>query len=102
MVLTSYVDANLYHDMVTGRSVTGCLHLINQTLFDWFSKKQGTPETATHGSEFVAGCTCIEQVLDLHLTLQHLEVPMCSKRYVFGDNEAMINSSMDPFCELTK
>ena len=27
--LTSYVDANLYHDHTTGRSVTGILHLIN-------------------------------------------------------------------------
>ena len=29
VVLTSYVDANLYHDMITGHSVTGILHLIN-------------------------------------------------------------------------
>ena len=26
---TTYVDANLYHDMMTGRSVTGIIHLIN-------------------------------------------------------------------------
>ena len=28
----TYTDANLYHDMLTGRSVTGILHLWNQTL----------------------------------------------------------------------
>ena len=28
----TYTDANLYHDMLTGRSVTGVLHLCNQTL----------------------------------------------------------------------
>ena len=42
VTLTTYVDANLYHDMVTGRSVTGIIHLANQTPFDWYSKKQST------------------------------------------------------------
>jgi hypothetical protein len=30
-----YKDANLYHDMITGRSVNGILHFCNQTLIDW-------------------------------------------------------------------
>ena len=38
VVLTSYVDANLLHDMTTGRSVTAVLHLVNQTPIEWFSK----------------------------------------------------------------
>ena len=29
---TTYVDANLHHDQVTGRAVTACLHLVNATL----------------------------------------------------------------------
>jgi len=54
ITLTTYLDANLYHDMITEHSVTGIVYLINQTPFDWYSKKQGTVETATYGSEFVA------------------------------------------------
>ena len=46
-----YVDANLYHDMLTGQSVTGVIHFINKCPIDWYSKKQGTVETATFGSE---------------------------------------------------
>ena len=47
-VLTShYVDANLFHDMISGRSVTGILHFLNKTPIDWFSKLQSTVETAT-------------------------------------------------------
>ena len=42
VVLTAFVDANLYHDLITGRSVTGILHLINQTPIDWFTKRQAT------------------------------------------------------------
>jgi hypothetical protein len=54
VVQTSYVDANLYHNLMTGRSVTGALHFLNQTPIDWYSRKQSTVETATYGSEFVA------------------------------------------------
>eukprot|EP00977_Amphora_coffeiformis_P026631 scaffold28476_cov137-Amphora_coffeaeformis.AAC.1 len=37
---TSFVDANLMHDVITGRSCTGILEFLNQTLIDWFSKRQ--------------------------------------------------------------
>ena len=40
VVMTTYVDANLCHDFVTGRSVTGIIHLLNQTIVHSFSKKQ--------------------------------------------------------------
>ena len=49
-----YVDANLHHDLVTGRAVTAILHIVNGTPTDWYSKRQATMETATYGSEFVA------------------------------------------------
>ena len=35
---TTYADANLLHDLVTGRSATGVLHFFNQTPIDSFSK----------------------------------------------------------------
>ena len=76
VTLTHYVDANLMHDMTTGKSVTGILHLLNKTPIDWYSKKQPTVETATYGSEFVAARTCVEQILDLHCTLCYLGVPI--------------------------
>ena len=54
VIITSYVDANLYHDFITGRSVTGVLHFFNKTPGDWYSKKHSTVETATYGSEYIA------------------------------------------------
>ena len=53
VITTTFVDANLYHDMISGRSVTGILHLFNKTPVDWYSKLQSTVETATFGSEYV-------------------------------------------------
>ena len=65
VVHTAYVDANLMHDITTGRSVTAVLHFLNQTLTDWYMKKQPTVETDMYGSEFMAARTATEQILDL-------------------------------------
>jgi hypothetical protein len=54
IVITCFVDANLMHDYITGRSATGVLHMLNLTMVDWFFKRQDTVESATYGSEFVA------------------------------------------------
>jgi hypothetical protein len=51
--MTTCIDANLFHDMISGCSVTGILHLSSKTLIDWFSKLQSTVETATFGCEYV-------------------------------------------------
>ncbi|KAG7363699.1 hypothetical protein IV203_027060 [Nitzschia inconspicua] len=102
VTLTHFVDANLMHDLITGRSLTGILHLLNKTPIDWFSKKQATVETATYGSEMVAMRTCVEQVVDLRNTLRYLGVPIRDKSYVFGDNESVINSSKELHAKLHK
>ena len=36
VALLHYVNANLYHDMLSGRSVTGILHLVNKCPIDLF------------------------------------------------------------------
>ena len=102
VTLTHYVDANLMHCVLTGRSVTGVLHLMNKTPIDWFSKKQATVETATFGSEFVAARTAVEQIMDLRLTLRYLGVPIRDKSYLFGDNMTVVNSSTQPHGKLHK
>jgi hypothetical protein len=76
VTLSHYFDANLYHNMVTGRSITAILHFLNQTLMDWYSKKQATVETATFGSEFIAARTTIDQIVDLRTTLRYLGIPI--------------------------
>ena len=48
------MDANLIHCLATGESLTGCLHFVNKTPVDLYSKKRATVDTATYGSEFAA------------------------------------------------
>ena len=102
VTLTHYVDANLYHDALTGRSLTACLHFINATLLDWYSKKQSTVETATYSSEIVAAQTCIEQIIDIRNTLRYLGVPIHETSYLFGDNESFVNSATNLYAKLHK
>ena len=102
VVTTTYVDANLYHDLVTGHAATGILHLVNGTPVDWYSKCQATVETAMYGSEFVAARIATEQIIDLHTTLHYLGVPVKSKSYMFGDNKSVVTSSTIPHSGLNK
>jgi hypothetical protein len=90
------------HDMITGQSMTGILHFMNKMPIDWYSKKQGTVETATYGSEMVAFRTGVEQIIDLRTTLRYLGVPVRDKSYVFGDNESVVKSSVELHAKLHK
>jgi hypothetical protein len=51
--ISMYQDANLHHDLVTGRAMSGIIHLINQKPITTYCKKEKTVEIATYGSEFM-------------------------------------------------
>ena len=69
VTITTYVDVNLCHDVITGRSVTGVLHLLNQSIIDYYTKKQPRVETATYGSEYMAARTATKTIMDLRTAL---------------------------------
>ena len=88
--------------MLTGRSVTGIIHIANQTVINYFTKKQPTVETATYGSEFMAARTATEQILDLRLTLHYLGIPIEGHTFLFGDNKTVVDSCGLPRAQLHK
>ena len=102
VVTSTYLDANLYHDLITGRAATGILHFVNQTPIDWFSKKQATVETATYGSEFISARIGTDQIIDLRTTLRYLGVPVRRRAYMFGDNQSVVTSATIPHSGLNK
>jgi hypothetical protein len=59
-------------------------------------------ETATYGSEFVAARICVEQIIELRNILRYLGVPIRQKSYMFGDNQSVVNSSMQVHAKLHK
>ena len=99
---THYVDANLHHDLATGKAVTAALHFLNQTPIDAYTKRQSTVETATYGSEFVAARTAVDQIIDIRTTLRYLGVPIRDMSYMFGDNRSVVTSSTIPNSTISK
>ena len=93
---TTILDADLLHDLITGRSVTAVLHFFNLTPGDWYSKKQATVENATYGLEFVAAKTATEQIVDIRQSLRYLGVPIKSKSYMFGGNKSVVTAPWFP------
>ena len=75
--ITVYVDADHASDLVTRRSVTGILILLNSTPIRWYSKRQNTIESSTYGSEFVAARIAKDMIVEWRYCRFHL------KRLVF-------------------
>ena len=102
VVTTTAMDANLNHCLAIGKSLTGCLHFVNKTPVDWYSKKQATVDTATYGSDFVAAKTATEQIMNIRQTLRYLGAPIDSKSFLLGGNRSVITSVTLPHSSLTK
>ena len=99
---TSFCDANLMHDLVTGRSASGIIEFLNQTPGDWMSKRQNQVETATYGSEFMVARQAVERLIDLRYTLRSFGVPLDGPAWLFGDNKLVVTSSTIPHSSLSK
>ena len=74
----------------------GQLIMLNQTPVHWNSKCQSTVETATYASEFVSGRVCTDEIVAMCYELRMLGVPLDGPAWMFGDNKAMVDSSMLP------
>jgi hypothetical protein len=90
------------HNILDGKAITGILHFINQTPFDWYSKKQATAEPATYGAEELAGRAAIEQCRANRLTFLYLGVPIEGPSILLGDNESVVKGVTIPHRRLNK
>ena len=99
-----YIDklADTYKRLFNEDPPKGCLHFVNKTPVDWYSKKQAIVETATYGSEFVAAKTATEQIVETRQTLRYLGAPITAKYFLFGDNRSVVTSATLPHSTLTK
>jgi hypothetical protein len=94
--ITMYEDANLMHCLVTKSSMSGIIHLVNQSPVQWFSKKQNLVETATYGSEIMVARKATQQIMDLRYTLRMMGIPLDGPAWMFGDSHSVITSSNTP------
>jgi len=97
-----FIDANLGHDKVTGRSCCGIISMLNLTPIDSYCKLTNTVETATYGSEFTVARIGVDKVLAERCKLRALGVPIDGPAYMFGDNKSVVLSSTIPSHTLNK
>jgi hypothetical protein len=84
---STYQDSNLKNDLITGRSMSVIIHLVNQTPIASTCKKQKTVEPATYGSEFSVARHACGQIMDLRCTLRMMGIPIDGAAWSFGDPE---------------
>ena len=76
VILRSFVDSDHAGNKVTRRSRTGFIQMVNMSIVHWSSKKQGSVEGSTFGSEFVAAKAATEANRALRYKLQMVGVPI--------------------------
>ena len=67
--MRAFVDSYHSGKMITQRSRTGFLIFLNNAPIYWFSKKQGSCETSSFGSELISMKSCCEYVSGLRYKL---------------------------------
>lgn len=102
VVIRIFVDADHAGDQLTRRSRTGYVMFINSAVINWYSKKQGSIEGATFGSEFMALKTVAEVNRGIRYKLRMMGIPIDGPSYVFGDNMSVLHNTMNPESTLKK
>jgi len=100
--ITVYKDADHAHDVVTRRSVTGVLLLLNNTPVRWISKRQKTVETSTYGSELVAAKVATELILEYRYMLRMIGSEPDGPALMLGDNNSVVLNCTMPNSVLKK
>jgi hypothetical protein len=100
--MTVYVDADHAHDLVTIRSITGILVMLNNTPIRWVSKRQKTVETSTYGSELVASRVATELIIEVWYMLRSLGVALDGPALMLGDNISVVLNTTVPSSVLKK
>ena len=100
--MTCYTDSDHASDTVSRRSRTGIIIFCGMAPIVWHSKKQGSIETSTFGSELTALKTGVELVEGLRYKLRMMGVPLDGRCYVKVDNMSVVHNCSNPASQLKK
>jgi hypothetical protein len=100
--MTVYVDVDHAHDLVTTRSITGILVILNNTPIRWLSKRQKTVKTSIYGSESVASRVATELILEVRYILRSLGVALDRSELMLGDYMSVVLNTTVPSSVLKK
>ena len=100
-VLRAKVDADHAGDTTTRHSRTGFIVYLNSAPVYWMSKKQGSVESSSFGSEFCAMKQCCEYIRGLKYKLRMMGIHV-GRGYIYGDNQSVLANTSIPDSVLKK
>ena len=99
---TCFVDSDHAGDQVNRRSRTGVLVFMGRAPIIFYSKKQGSIESSSFGSELSAMKTAVELVEGLRYKLRMMGVPLDGPTYIKADNMSVVHNCSNPASMLKK
>ena len=99
---TCYVDSDHAGDLINRRSRTGVLIFCGMAPIIFYSKKQGSIETSSFGSELSAMKTAFELIEGLRYKLRMMGVPLEGPTHILADNMSVIHNVSNPVSQLKK
>ena len=102
-MMRAFVDSDHIGDMITRRSRTGFVIFLNNAPIYWYSKKQGSCETSSFGSKFIAMKSCCKYVRGLHYKLRMMGIDILGEpTYIYRDNQSVLCNTTVPDSLLKK
>ena len=99
---TCYVDSGHAGDVVTRRSRTGVIIFVMRSPIVVYSKKQGSIEASSFGSELTAMKTATELIEGLRCKLRMMGVPLDGPTHTMADNMSVVYNCSCPESQLKK
>jgi hypothetical protein len=100
--MSVFVDADHAGNLITRRSHTGILILLNNAPINWLSKQQTTVESSTFGSELNAMRIAVDMVQALRYKLRMMGLNISTPADFYGDNKSVCTSVSTPESTLQK
>jgi len=97
-----YVDADHAGDTTNRRSHSGILGYVQGAPVLWYSKRQATVETSTHGAKLVATRIAVELIESLRYKLYMFGVPIDGPTILLCDNQSVVHNGTKPDSVLKK
>jgi hypothetical protein len=88
--LKSYVDLN-WASSEECKSTSRMVHLLNDSVIAWSSKKQAIVAVSTGKAEYIAVSKCTREVVYLKQLLSELSYPQCTSTCIYEDNQIYIS-----------
>ena len=100
--VTCFVDADHAGNLITSRSYSGILILLQNAPILWYSRRQNTVETSSFGSEFVAMRIAKEMIEAIRYKLRMFGVPVVTAANLLCDNRRVVKNTSIPSSVLSK